>query len=232
MDMIQSIRNVLVPIHRQGYPFIAGFFVASILLGFLWEPLFWLGLVLTLWCAYFFRDPERVTPQAEHLAVSPADGKVSLVGHVLPPAELALGDEPMLRISIFMNVFDCHVNRAPVRGRILRMAYKEGQFANAELDKASEVNERSSLVIDSPKGEVGVVQIAGAVARRIVPFVSAGEHLETGQRFGLIRFGSRLDIYLPEGFQPRVSEGQTARAGETVIAEHGAGLSGWAFRRD
>ncbi len=138
MDMIASIRNALVPIHRAGYPFIAGFFVASILLGLLWEPLFWMGLVLTVWCAYFFRDPERVTPVADHLVVSPADGRVSLVGHVVPPAELGLGNEPLLRVSIFMNVFNCHVNRVPVRGRIARIAYKEGKFANAELDKASE----------------------------------------------------------------------------------------------
>ena len=232
MNMIASIRNALVPIHRAGYPFIAGFFVVSVVLGLLWEPLFWIGLVLTLWCAYFFRDPERVTPVADNLAVSPADGRISLVGHVMPPAELDLGDEPMLRVSIFMNVFDCHVNRAPVRGRIARVAYREGQFKNAELDKASEVNERSSMVIDNPNGEVGVVQIAGAVARRIVSFVKSGEHLEAGERFGLIRFGSRLDIYLPDGARPRVAEGQKAVAGETVIAEFGNNLPVWSARRD
>ena len=232
MDMIQSIRNVLVPVHRQGMPFVGAFLVAAIVLGLLWEPLFWIGLVLTLWCAYFFRDPERVTPQADHLVTSPADGTVSLVGHVAPPAELALGDEPMLRISIFMNVFDCHVNRAPVRGRIRSLVYREGEFRNAELDKASEVNERSSMVVESPRGEVGVVQIAGAVARRIVPFVASGDHLEAGQRFGLIRFGSRLDVYLPDGASARVAEGQKAIAGETVVAEFGEGLKRWSFRRD
>jgi len=232
MDMIASIRNALVPIHRAGTPFIAGFFVAAVLLGLLWEPLFWAGLVLTLWCAYFFRDPARVTPVSDHLAVSPADGRVSLVGHVVPPAELGLGDEPLLRISIFMNVFDCHVNRAPVRGRIARIAYKEGQFKNAELDKASEVNERSSMVIDSPRGEVGVVQIAGAIARRIVVFSQTGDHLEAGERFGLIRFGSRLDIYLPEGAVSRVAEGQTAMAGETVIADYAERSHGWSWRKD
>lgn len=232
MDMIASIRNALVPIHRAGIPFIAGFFVASILLGLLWEPLFWAGLVLTLWCAYFFRDPARVTPISDQLAVSPADGRVSLVGHVVPPAELGLGDEPLLRISIFMNVFDCHVNRAPVRGRIARIAYKEGQFKNAELDKASEVNERSSLVIESPRGEVGVVQIAGAIARRIIVFSQTGDHLEAGERFGLIRFGSRLDIYLPDGAVPRAAEGQKAVAGETVIADFPERPHGWSWRKD
>lgn len=232
MDMIQSIRNAFVPVHRQGWPFVGAFLVGSILLGLLWEPLFWIGLILTAWCAYFFRDPERVTPQAEHLVVSPADGAVSLVGHVVPPAELLLGNEPMLRISIFMNVFDCHVNRAPVRGRVERIVYREGKFLNAELDKASEENERSSMVLASPRGDVGVVQIAGAVARRIVPFAKAGDHLEAGERFGLIRFGSRLDVYLPEGAAPRVAEGQTAYAGETVIAEFGTDLPTWSYRRD
>lgn len=232
MDMIQSIRNVLVPVHRQGWPFVLAFLVAAVLLGLLWEPLFWLGLILTLWCAYFFRDPERVTPQAGHVVVSPADGRVSLVGPVVPPAELLLGDGPRLRISIFMNVFDCHINRAPVQGRVERIVYREGKFLNAELDKASEENERSSMVLASPHGEVGVVQIAGAVARRIVPFAQAGDHLKAGERFGLIRFGSRLDVYLPEGAAPRVAEGQTAYAGETVIAEFGEGLSAWTYRRD
>ena len=175
MDMIQSIRNVLVPVHRQGWPFVLAFLVAAVLLGLLWEPLFWLGLILTLWCAYFFRDPERVTPQADHVVVSPADGRVSLVGPVVPPAELLLGDGPRLRISIFMNVFDCHINRAPVQGRVERIVYREGKFLNAELDKASEENERSSMVLASPHGEVGVVQIAGAVARRPRPLDPAGQ---------------------------------------------------------
>ncbi|RIY03512.1 phosphatidylserine decarboxylase [Aureimonas flava] len=232
MDMIASIRNVFVPIHRAGYPFIAGFFVASVLLGLLWEPLLWIGLILTVWCAYFYRDPARTTPVGENLVVSPADGKVSLVGLVRPPADLGLGDEPLLRVSIFMNVFDCHVNRAPVRGRIDRIIYREGLFKNAELDKASEVNERSGMVIAAAQGEVGVVQIAGAVARRIIVFSRAGEHLETGERFGLIRFGSRLDVYLPDGAVARVAEGQKAVAGETVIAEFGAGQAAWTWRRD
>ncbi|MCW4114136.1 phosphatidylserine decarboxylase [Aurantimonas sp. MSK8Z-1] len=232
MHIFQSIRNVLVPVHRAGWPFVAAFFVAAVVLGFLWQPLFWILLILTGWCAYFFRDPERVTPMADHLVVSPADGRVSLVGHVVPPKELELGFEPMLRISVFMDVFSCHVNRAPMRGRIARMAYREGEFKNAELDKASEVNERNSVVIDGPKGEFGVVQIAGLVARRIVPFVARGDRIEAGERIGLIRFGSRLDVYLPDGCKPRVSEGQMAIAGETVIAEFGESLATWPARRD
>ncbi|KAB0680649.1 phosphatidylserine decarboxylase [Aureimonas leprariae] len=232
MDILNSIRNVLVPIHRAGYPFIATFLVVSILLGLFWQPMFWLGLVLTLWCAYFFRDPQRVTPLAEDVAVSPADGRVSLVGHVTPPAELELGTDPLLRVSIFMNVFDCHVNRAPMRGRVARISYREGEFRNAELDKASEVNERNSMVIESAKGEIGVVQIAGLVARRILCFSATGDRLEAGERIGLIRFGSRLDIYFPEGARPRVAEGQKAVAGETVIAEFADGPSSYPARRD
>ncbi|MEF2545823.1 phosphatidylserine decarboxylase [Aurantimonas sp. E1-2-R+4] len=232
MDIIASIRNAFVPIHKAGYPFIAAFFVVAVVLGFLWEPLFWIGLILTAWCAYFFRDPERVTPIADHLAVSPADGRVSLVGHVVPPAELDLGTDPMLRISVFMNVFNCHVNRAPMRGRIRHIAYREGEFRNAELDKASEVNERNLMVIDGPKGEIGVVQIAGLVARRIICWAKVEDRIEAGERFGLIRFGSRLDIYLPDGARPRVAEGQIAIAGETVIAEFGDNLPTWPSRRD
>lgn len=231
MHIIDSIRNALVPIHRAGWPFIGGFFAVSIVLGILWEPLFWLGLILTAWCAYFFRDPERVTPVSDDLIVSPADGHVSLVGRIAPPPELDLGEAEMLRISVFMNVFDCHVNRAPVAGSIRNVIYREGSFKNAELDKASEVNERNSLVIESPHGPVGVAQIAGLVARRIICWSKAGDGLSTGERFGLIRFGSRLDIYCPDGFVPRVAEGQRALAGETVLAEFGETLSPYGTRR-
>ena len=232
MHIFASIRNALVPVHRAGYPFIAIFFVAACILGLLWQPLFWIGLTLMAWCAYFFRDPERVTPVADHLAISPADGRVSLVGHVSPPEELGLGTDPMLRISVFMNVFNCHVNRAPMRGRIRAISYRKGEFRNAELDKASDVNERNSLVIDGPKGEIGVVQIAGFVARRIICWSKIEDRIEAGERFGLIRFGSRLDIYLPDGARPRVAEGQIAIAGETIIAEFGDQLPVWPARRD
>ena len=222
MSLIDSVRSTLVPIHKEGYPFIGAFFVGSFVLGWIAEPLFWVGIVLTLWCAYFFRDPQRATPQDDDLVISPADGRVSAVQLMVPPAELGLGEEPRLRISVFMNVFNCHVNRAPVRGSIVSVEHKAGLFLNAELDKASTDNERNSVVIDSRHGKVGVVQIAGLVARRIVCWVHASEPVDAGERFGLIRFGSRLDVYLPEGASPRVAVGQTAIAGETVIAEFGS----------
>lgn len=222
MNLFDTIRRTLVPIHKEGYIFVAGFFVASFILGWIAEPLFWIGLILTLWCAYFFRDPERVTPQDDDLVISPADGRVSAIVKVVPPLELELGKEPMLRISVFMNVFNCHVNRSPVRGRVVNIAYRPGLFLNAEADKASEDNERNGLVIETSHGKIGVVQIAGMVARRIVCWVNPNEPVDAGERFGLIRFGSRLDIFLPEGAQPRVSVGQTAVAGETVLAEFGS----------
>ena len=222
MSLIDTVRNTIVPVHKEGYIFVAGFFVVSLILGWFWEPLFWIGFVLTLWCAYFFRDPERVTPQDDDLVISPADGRVSAIQMVTPPAELDLGAEPMLRISVFMNVFNCHVNRAPMRGRIVNIAYREGSFLNAELDKASHDNERNGLVIETAHGEIGVVQIAGLVARRIVCWSAKNEPLAAGERFGLIRFGSRLDVFLPVSAAPRVAVGQTAIAGETVLAEFGS----------
>ena len=222
MSLFDTIRNTLVPVHKEGYPFIAAFFVGSLLLGWIAAPLFWIGLILTLWCAYFFRDPERFTPQDEDLVISPADGRVSSIQMVRPPEELLLGNEPMLRISVFMNVFNCHVNRAPMRGRISNIVYREGSFLNAELDKASHDNERNGMVIETSRGTIGVVQIAGLVARRIVCWSNPTDTLEAGERFGLIRFGSRLDVFLPAGAEPRVSLGQTAIAGETVLAEFGS----------
>lgn len=222
MSLVDTVRNTLVPIHRDGWKFVAAFFVASLLLGAAWEPLMWIGFILTAWCAYFFRDPERMTPQDDDLVISPADGRVSAIAMVTPPAELELGSEPMLRISVFMNVFNCHVNRAPMRGRVARVAYRAGKFVNAELDKASQENERNGLVIETVHGPIGVVQIAGLVARRIVCWTEMNDNLETGERFGLIRFGSRLDVFLPAGTDPRVSLGQTAIAGETVLAEFGS----------
>lgn len=221
MSLADTIRSTLVPIHREGYPFIAGFAVASLVLGLIWEPLFWIGLLLTAWCAYFFRDPPRVTPVDDRLVIAPADGVVSSVGPAAPPAELGLGGEEMTRISIFMNVFSCHINRAPVRGRISLIEHRAGRFLNADLDKASQENERNSLVIESPHGPVPVVQIAGLVARRIVCWAEAPGEIAVGERFGLIRFGSRVDVYLPAGARPRVAVGQTAVGGETVIAEFG-----------
>ena len=219
MTLIDSIRRQLVPIHPEGYIFVAAFAVGAFILGQLWAPLGWVGVVLTLWCAYFFRDPPRTTPVREGLVVSPADGLVSSVMSVTPPSELGLSATPMTRVSIFMNVFDCHVNRAPVAGRIERMVYTPGLFLNAEVAKASEDNERSGLIIEAQEGRFGVVQIAGLIARRIVSFRKAGDALAVGERFGLIRFGSRVDVYLPDGVRPIVAEGQHCIAGETVIAD-------------
>lgn len=220
MSVLKSIQNAVPPIHPEGHKFILVFLVGTVVLGWLFEPLFWLGLVLTVWCALFFRDPVRVTPVDGALVVSPADGRVSSVGLAVPPRELGLGPEPLLRICVFMNVFDVHVNRAPVTGRIARIAYKPGKFLNAELDKASEDNERNGLVIERADGRVvGVVQIAGLIARRIVSFTREGESLTVGDRFGLIRFGSRVDVYLPPEATALVSEGARAIAGETVLAD-------------
>jgi phosphatidylserine decarboxylase len=230
MSVINSIRSQLAPIHPQGYPFIGGFAFVSLILFWVWTPLGWLGTLLTAWCAYFFRDPVRVTPVADGLVVAPADGRVSLVVNAVPPPELALGDKPLPRVSIFMSVFDCHVNRAPVGGRIVRIAYTPGKFLNADLDKASEDNERNALVIDSIAGPVGVVQIAGLIARRIVGWVAEGQTIGAGERFGMIRFGSRVDVYLPAGAVPRVAQGQTALAGETIIADLGTLVAAPTFR--
>jgi len=217
-DLFETLRKSLVPVHRAGWPFIAGFFAGSIVLGWIWSPLFWIGLLATAWCAYFFRDPERVTPVAPELVIAPADGRVSAVRQAAPPSELGLGSEPRMRVSIFMNVFNCHVNRSPADGGVVRVIHKPGKFLNAELDKASDDNERSGLVLATPNGEIVVVQIAGLVARRILCWVQPGQHLVAGERIGLIRFGSRVDVYLPAGARVAVTPGQTAVAGETVIA--------------
>ena len=232
MSIANSIRAQIPPIHPEGYPFIGGFALAAIILFWIWAPLGWLGLVLTIWCALFFRDPVRVTPLREGLVVAPADGRVSMVMPVVPPPELGLGDRPLPRISIFMSVFNCHVNRSPVAGRVERIVYRPGKFINAELDKASEDNERNSLVISTPSGQIGVIQIAGLVARRIVCFVREGQSMTAGERFGLIRFGSRLDVFLPEGSKPLVAEGQTAVAGETVLADFRIGDGARTYRAD
>ena len=230
MSVVNSIRSQLAPIHPAGYPFIGGFALASLVLFILWAPLGWLGTVATLWCAYFFRDPVRVTPIAEGLVVSPADGRVSLVVNAVPPPELALGTRPLPRVSIFMSVFDCHVNRSPVSGRVERIAYTPGKFLNADLDKASEDNERNALVVAAEAGRVGVVQIAGLIARRILCWTKEGQEMAAGERIGMIRFGSRVDVYLPSGTVPLVAEGQTSLAGETVIAEIGAAARTRSFR--
>ncbi len=220
MSVVSSIRSQFSPLHPEGYPFVGGFALASLILFWLWPPLGWLGTFATLWCVYFFRDPRRVTPLRDGLLVAPADGRVSQIVNIVPPQELALGSRPLPRISIFMSVFDCHINRSPVAGRIERIVYRAGKFLSADLDKASEHNERNSFVIATETGaRIGVVQIAGLVARRIVSFARQGEAVAAGQRIGMIRFGSRVDVYLPEGVRPLVAEGQTAIAGETLLAD-------------
>jgi phosphatidylserine decarboxylase len=220
MTQPSPMRAVLPPIHRQGWPFIAIFLVAALLLGWLWEPLFWLGLIATAWCAYFFRDPVRVTPDDPSLVVSPADGVVVGTHARVPPPELEMGTAPLPCVAVFMNVFDVHVNRTPVAGTITGHAYHHGKFLNASFDKAADENERRSWRLRTASGrEVGLVQIAGLVARRIVPFRESGDVLAVGERIGLIRFGSRCDIYLPEGTAPLVLVGQRTIAGETVIAD-------------
>jgi phosphatidylserine decarboxylase len=219
MSIIASIRGQIVPVHREGLPFIGIFALASLLLFWIWSPLGWIGTVMTVWCALFFRDPDRVTPTREGLVVAPADGRVSKIINAVPPAELNLGERALPRVSIFMNVFNCHINRSPATGRIEKIVYKAGTFINADLDKASENNERNSFLISSGATRVVVVQIAGLIARRIVTFAREGASVRAGERIGMIRFGSRVDVYLPEGTRPLVAEGQTAVAGETVIAD-------------
>lgn len=231
MSLTKTIAAVFVPVHREGYRFIAIFAAVTLFVFWMgWTPLAWIGVVATLWCAYFFRDPERVTPLSPDLVISPADGRVSAIEQVMPPPELDLPREPMTRISVFMNVFDVHVNRSPVDARIARIAYVPGAFINAELDKASEDNERQALTLEMAGGRrLGVVQIAGLVARRIVKFVEQGEQLSAGQRFGLIRFGSRVDVFVPPGTAVHACLGQRAVAGETVLADlsgHGGDRSG------
>ena len=214
------MKNVLVPINPAGWPFIAIFAAVTLILAFIAEPLGWMGVVLTLWCVYFFRDPDRITPVREGLVIAPADGRVSLIDEAVPPAELEMGDAALPRVCIFMNVFNVHVNRAPMDGTITKLAYRPGQFLSADLDKASELNERQSLLMKSTDGhDIAFVQIAGLVARRIVCQVNEGTALKAGERFGLIRFGSRVDVYLPKGTAPMVAVGQLTTAGESVIAD-------------
>jgi phosphatidylserine decarboxylase len=212
--------TVIVPINRAGWPFIVAAFVIAVVLGFLWAPLFWLGFLATAFCVYFFRDPPRVTPTREGLVVSPADGRLEMIGQAPPPPELEMGDEPLTRVSVFLNVFDVHVNRVPLGGVVEGLSYRPGKFLNAALDKASEENERMSVKLESGDGrQIAFVQIAGLIARRIKCDLKLGNRVATGQVFGLIRFGSRMDVYLPQGVQPLVALGQRMVAGETVIAD-------------
>ena len=220
MNKGSLLDNVLVPIAREGWPFIAIFGLVSLILYFLYAPLGWIGLVLTLWCVYFFRNPDRVTPEREGLIISPADGIVQMIAEVSPPEELDMGSEPVVRVSVFMNVFDCHVNRIPCDGRIGKLVYVPGHFLNASLDKASEENERQMVRIDLDSGAfIGAVQIAGLIARRIICYLEEDQIVLAGERFGLIRFGSRVDIYLPHGAVSHAVIGQKCVSGETVLAD-------------
>lgn len=216
-----ALDTVMTPIHRAGWPFIAVFAIVAALLGLLVAaPLGWLGLVATAWCVYFFRDPERVTPTRDGLIVSPADGRVILIEPASPPAELQMGDRPVTRISVFLNVFNVHVNRVPADGVTVRAEYQPGSFLNAAAEKASSENERMAIRHRLPDGrEMAYVQIAGLVARRIICYLKPDQKVKAGERFGLIRFGSRTDIYLPEGVAPLVCVGQTMIGGETVLAD-------------
>lgn len=218
--VLDSIVSAFVPIHPEGHKFILGFAVAALILFLLAPPLGWLGVIATLACAYFFRDPERVTPQRPGLVVSSADGKIVTIGTVPAAKELSLGDSLFTRVSVFLSVLDVHVVRAPVAGRVVQSVYVPGKFLNAELDKASEENERRAMVIETQAGEkVGVVLIAGLIARRIVTFANEGDSVAAGERIGLIRFGSRVDVYMPAGTEVLAAAGQTAIGGETVLAE-------------
>lgn len=208
------------PIHRAGWPFLAIFAIATVVLWWLWYPLGFVGLLLTLWCAYFFRNPDRVTPTRAGLVISPADGIVQMIQPAVPPAELGLDQRPRTRISIFMDVLSVHINRSPVDAEVVATAYRPGKFFNAALDKASDENERSSMHLRTADGhDICVVQIAGLVARRILSWTRSGQKLRAGERYGMIRFGSRVDVYLPDGLQPLVAVGQLAVAGETVLAD-------------
>jgi phosphatidylserine decarboxylase len=219
MNVRDSLLSVFAPPHRAGYPFIAGGIVAAILGLLVWHALVMLGLLFTVFCLYFFRDPERVAPVRPGAVLAPADGRVVKVDLAVPPVELGLGPAPRPRVAIFLSVLNVHVNRVPVAGRITKIAYRPGAFVNAALDKASEDNERNAIAIRTESGqEFGVVQIAGLIARRILCEVAVGDAVATGQRFGIIRFGSRTDLYLPEGVVPLVAVGQTMIGGESVIA--------------
>ena len=225
---MNMMKVIAVPMHPEGRKFVAIFAAVTAVLWLVWEPLFWLGLGLTVWCYYFFRDPVRSVAQRPGLILSPADGVVSLITKTVPPSDMQLGDKPLTRVSVFMNVFNCHVNRAPMAGTVVAINYHHGKFLNASLDKASEHNERNSITIETAdKTRIGVTQIAGLVARRILCFTKVGAHLGVGERFGLIRFGSRLDIFLPEGVEPAVGLGQTAVAGETILARLDAPADDW-----
>ncbi|MFL5256990.1 MAG: phosphatidylserine decarboxylase [Rhodopila sp.] len=223
MSIVDDIRGTLAPPHPAGRPFILGGIIAILFGVMVGTWLVWLGLLWTAFCLFFFRDPERVAPRRPGLFLAPADGRIVSVVQAPPPPELDMGSEPRWRVSIFLTVLNVHVNRVPADGVVKRVAYHHGAFLSASLDKASELNERNALAIRLPNGQdIAVVQIAGLIARRILCAVQEGESVTAGARFGIIRFGSRTDLYLPVGVRPLVLEGQTMVGGETVIAELGS----------
>ncbi len=215
------LKVVFVPIHKEGFKFILIFAFATIILSLMSNFLGTIGLVLTIWCVFFFRDPERFTPQAENLIISPADGVINLIEqNATPPAELGLANNDWTKISVFLNVFNVHVNRAPIAGKIVQVNYKPGKFLSANLEEASAENERNSAVVQTKDGiQIVFVQVAGLVARRIVSDLKQGQEIKAGERYGIIRFGSRADIYLPKTSKVKVLVGQTMVGGETVIGE-------------
>ncbi len=215
------LKVVFVPIHKEGFKFIMIFAFVTIILALMSNTLGTIGLVLTLWCVFFFRDPQRFTPQGENLIISPADGVVNLIEqNATPPEELGLANNDWTKISVFLNVFNVHVNRAPIAGKITQVNYKPGKFFSANLEEASAENERNSAVVKTKDGQqIVFVQVAGLVARRIVSDLKQGQEVEAGERYGIIRFGSRADIYLPKTSKVKVLVGQTMVGGETVIGE-------------
>jgi len=221
MSIFDTVTSTIAPVHRDGWPFVLGLGTAALIL--FWADvdfLAWIIVVLTLWCAYFFRDPWRVTPLREGLVIAPADGLVVSVDRATPPPQLGLGDAAMTRIGIFLNVLDVHINRVPMSGRVAKLAYNPGKFLNASLDKASAENERMAIRLATAEGaDIAVVQVAGLIARRIVCTLVEGQEVIAGQRFGLIRFGSRTDVYLPPSWTPLAIAGQRVLGGETVIAD-------------
>ena len=222
MSIFADVRSVLSPPHRAGYPFIATGLVIAVIGLLVSKWLVLLGLGFAVFCLYFFRDPARVSPTRPGSVVAPADGRVVMVGPAVPPEELGLGVEPRWRVAIFLSVLDVHINRMPFTGVVTRIAYRHGAFVSASNDKASDSNERNAVAIQLADGrQMAIVQIAGLIARRIVCSVREGDLVETGSQFGLIRFGSRTDLYLPEGVIPLVSPGQSMIGGETIIAELG-----------
>jgi phosphatidylserine decarboxylase len=219
-NFVKLLQDFIPPIHKEGHVFIFIFGAVTIFLWALFTPLGLLGLVATVWCIYFFRNPVRITPIGDNFVVSPADGLIQKIEKVSPPEELGLSPEKVTRISVFLNIFDVHVTRAPISGEVTTLNYHPGKFLSANLDKASSENERQSVVITNQHGQnVICVQIAGLIARRIVCYLEDKQLIKGGSEYGIIRFGSRVDVYLPEGVTPLVIEGQRAIGGETVFAD-------------